>query len=213
MRTSKWIVLGVLGVSSVAAADPPSETAPAAPQQQAAPAAPLRVYSWYSVRHHEVEWTPLVGDAGISQPAFLHLVGKDDVADALSRHRGIAVASLAGAAIAGGIAVYELAHMNDIANWGSCLGGVGSPPPQMQVQTCIDNANAAQAQDNASHEAPMWIAAGASVGLFGLAVYEMATAPRVSEADAVALARQYNATHVAPYATPDGGGVQLDGHF
>lgn len=201
MRTSMWIVGGLLAVSSVAAADPPSETAVSAPAPQ------LRIVEGW---HHGVVWVPVLDGDQLSEPEFLRLVGRDGDATAIDHHRMIGMGAIVASMATTGLMTYELVKMHGLADWGPCFGAM---PPGGSVSTCTSNADAAQARAGQSHETTMWVAGGASVGLLVLGLYELASTPHVGEAEAAALAERYNSTHVTPYASSDGGGLQVGGHF
>jgi hypothetical protein len=192
---------------AVLAAAPALATADdAAPTPAAAPTPPLQVFNGFDFRHNHVVWGAALGDQGLTSDQFLRLVGRDDLADSVHRHRTIALVAGIGAMAAMTVMSYEIAQENRVPNIGMCFGVLNS-------DGCLATAQSSQTQSNQTHQLPAVLAGGAGVAMVGLAMYELITAPRLSADDAAALAAHYNATHVAPYATPDGAGFSVQGTF
>jgi len=149
-------------------------------------------------------------DEGMSDQDFYRLVGRNDLADDVHAHHVRAGVAIAGSAVAMGFAMYELVasfHQPDV---GGCFTLANSVP---DTQACVQSQQMKTDTENQQHHTPALIGGAASLGLAAYAVYELASAPRVSSAEAHALAEQYNATHVAPYVAPGGGGVSVGGSF
>jgi hypothetical protein len=170
---------------------------------------PLTVIDGYSPKTNRVEWIPLEGEQGISRIDFYHRVGRDDLADEVHAHLVRAAVASVGSLAAAGFTMYEAIEANQNPNLGMCFGQTTIDG----TQACWTQARATADAENSKHVMPAVIGGAASVGLLIYAIYELSSAPSLTDAAAHELAARYNATHVAPYASPDGAGVSVGGHF
>ncbi len=206
-----------IAASTTIAAANPTPMPPPAPDPPVVVSAPevtqptpqLHVFAGYDLRHNTVAWGAAFGDRGLSPDEFLRTVGRTDLADDVRRRKHIAIAAELGALAMAGVTIYEFVQTRQMGNWTPCF----SQTTQAGLNMCTANADAAAQQADNSHVAPLLLAGAATVGLAAIAAYELLTAPRISASEAAALAARYNATHVIPYATPDGAGVSLQGRF
>ncbi len=186
----RTIAVATLLASSTAAADP-------SPPTDAVPS--LQVVTAINFRFRTLDWAAVLDGRVVSDPEFLHLVGRDDLADELHRHKILTNVAFVGSALALGIALYASHEFQSVAENPTCYAD-----PTIQ-QMC--------SRDGHPYAVGGIVAGGASVALLVMALAEIGSTPRLSAAEAAALAARYNATHVAPYATPDGAGISVQGRF
>lgn len=129
------------------------------------------------------QWVPLHDGVPLSRADFYRLTGHGDLAATNHRKYVTAWVSVAASIATFGVGAYELSRLGP---------GDGADDP---------HAHAAE------------LAGVAGLGLLAFGIYELATTVRWSALDAHAEADRYNHSHVAPYATPDGGGVMMHGRF
>jgi len=208
MRTA--LIVAALAIPSLALAQPAPEGAPSTVEPIAQRVPTIQILDTFNPKVNRVRWYAVSADEGMSDQDFYRLVGRNDLADDVHAHHVRAGVAIAGSAVAMGFAMYELVasfHQPDV---GGCFTLANSVP---DTQACVQSQQMKTDTENQQHHTPALIGGAASLGLAAYAVYELASAPRVSSAEAHALAEQYNATHVAPYVAPGGGGVSVGGSF